>query len=116
MLALGAFGYLLFATGRPGLFLAGLPLAFGAGWAWPGLFNLSVVRAAPEVPGRATGVTQTGNYVGGASGTLLFGWIAETWSYTAAWWLAAVLGALACGAVLVGRAMLRREAPAPAPS
>lgn len=116
MVGLGALTSLWFTWRTPAAQLIGVPLAFGAGWAWPGLFNLSVVRAAPEVPGRATGVTQTGNYVGGASGPLLFGWIAETWSYTAAWWLAAVLGALACGAVLVGRAMLRREAPAPAPS
>jgi predicted MFS family arabinose efflux permease len=108
MLALGALTSVWFTWRQPVPHLIGVPLAFGAGWAWPGLFNLSVVRAAPEFPGQATGITQTGTYVGGAAGPIVFGGVAEATSFAAAWWLAAALGLAAAGAVLVGRASLRR--------
>ena len=108
MLAVGALTSMWFTWRTPAAHLIGVPLAFGAGWAWPGLFNLSVVRAAPHVPGRATGITQTGTYVGGAAGPVVFGWIAESRGFAAAWWLAAGLGLAACAAVLAGRALLRR--------
>ena len=106
MLALGALTSIWFTWRSPVVQLIGVPLAFGAGWAWPGLFNLSVVRAAPGFPGRATGITQTGTYVGGAAGPILFGAVAETAGFTAAWWLAALLGVGAAVAVLIGRAVL----------
>ncbi len=109
MIALGALTSVLFTWRSPTVQLIGVPLAFGAGWAWPGLFNLSVVRASPGFPGRATGITQTGTYVGGAVGPVLFGAIAESVGFSAAWWLAAALGLGASGAVLVGRAMLTRR-------
>jgi MFS family permease len=109
MLALGAFGYVLFAAGTPGLFLAGLPLAFGAGWAWPGLFNLAVVLANPASPAAATGVTQTGTYLGAVLGPLLFGLVAEHLSFSWSWWLAAITSWLAAAAIWTGRAMLRRN-------
>jgi MFS family permease len=109
MLALGSFGYLLFATGKPGLLLAGLPLAFGAGWAWPGLFNLAVVLANPASPGAATGITQTGTYAGAVLGPLLFGLVAEQLSFRRAWWLAALMSWLAAAAIWTGRGMLRRS-------
>ncbi len=108
MIALGAVTSILFTWRIPAVQLIGVPIAFGAGWAWPGLFNLSVVRASPGFPGRATGITQTGTYLGGAVGPILFGFVAEQGSYAAAWWLAAGLGASATVAVLVGRAALTR--------
>jgi predicted MFS family arabinose efflux permease len=106
MILLGSCTSLIFVTQTPAAHFIGLPLAFGAGWAWPGLFNLSVVRASPGFPGRATGITQTGVYVGGAVGPVLFGFTAEHWSYSAAWVLAAVLGVCAAGAVILGRRLL----------
>jgi len=106
MIALGAAMSVLFTWRTPVVQFIGVPLAFGAGWAWPGLFNLSVVRASPGFPGRATGITQTGTYVGGASGPILFGAIAEHASYSTAWVVAAALGLAASAAVLVGRAIL----------
>lgn len=110
MIALGALTSALYTWRTPAVQMIGVPLAFGAGWAWPGLFNLSVVRAAPDFPGRATGITQTGTYVGGAVGPILFGAVAESAGYAAAWWVASVLGLSAAGAVLAGRAALRRRA------
>lgn len=109
MLAVGAIGYLLFAAGDPGLFLAGLPFAFGAGWAWPGLFNLAVVLANPASPAAATGVTQTGTYLGAVLGPLLFGVVAEHVSFAWSWILAATTSLLAASAIWTGRRMLRND-------
>jgi len=106
MLALGAASYLVLMFDTPWAHVAALPLAFGAGWAWPGVFNLSVVRAHPDQPGRATGITQSGTYVGATSGPLLFGILAERWTYTGAWLVAALIGAAAAVAVLNARRVL----------
>lgn len=115
MLVLGSFGYLLFALDRPGIMLAGVPLAFGAGWAWPGLFNFAVVLANPASPGAATGITQTGTYLGAVIGPLVFGFLAEQFSFGWSWVVAAFLGWAAAAAMWTGRAMLRRARVTPAP-
>jgi MFS family permease len=106
MILLGAAASIWFTWRTPVVQLIGVPLAFGAGWAWPGLFNLSVVRACPGSPGRATGITQTGTYLGGAVGPILFGALAESAGYAAAWWLAAALGVCAAAAVMLARSIL----------
>lgn len=116
MLVVGAVTSALFTVREPWVQFAAVPLAFGAGWAWPGLFNLSVVRAVPGAPGRATGVTQTGTYLGGALGPVLFGAVAERAGYTASWWLAAFLGVSAAAAVLVGRRLIVGSSPPEGPA
>jgi MFS family permease len=108
MLAGGTVAYCLLATGDSGVHLVATPLAFATGWAWPGLFNLAVVRANPGAPARATGITQTGTYVGAVSGPLLFGFIADQRSYAAAWSVAALMSLCAAAAMLAGRSRLRR--------
>ena len=109
MLALGSVAFALFATGRPGVIVAAVPLAFGAGWAWPGLFNLAVVLANPGSPAAATGITQTGTYLGAVAGPLAFGFLAEHTSFAVAWLVAAAAAAGASAAIWTGRAMLRRS-------
>jgi MFS family permease len=114
MLVGGSVAYVALAAGSVGdgpswAHLAATPLAFGAGWAWPGLFNLAVVRANPGAPGLATGITQTGTYVGAVTGPLLFGVIAEQASYAAAWSLAAGMALLAAVLMASGRASLLRH-------
>ena len=42
MLIAGSVGLALLALGHPVTFLVGLLIGFGAGWAWPGLFNQAV--------------------------------------------------------------------------
>lgn len=100
MLVVGTVGYALLATGTRWGSMVAAPLAFAAGWGWPGLFNLAVVRASPRAPGAATGVTQTGTYFGAGGGPLLFGVLAEHASYTVAWTVSGAF-ALAGAAVLV---------------
>lgn len=58
---------------------------FAFGWAWPGLFNLSVVRDNPSAPAAATGVTQTGIYIGAGGGPVLGGMIVRTAGFSALW-------------------------------
>lgn len=109
MLSLGALSYLVLAWRAPMGHLLGLALAFGAGWAWPGVFNLSVVRAHPDGPGRATGITQSGTYVGAAAGPLVFGLLADNVSYPVAWFVASAIAVGAAASVLVARRSLRRD-------
>jgi MFS family permease len=109
MLALGAAGYAGFALQTPLAILVAAPVAFGAGWGWPGLFNLAVVRANPNAPGLASGITQTGTYVGAVIGPLAFGSIVEGSGYGTAWLLAAAASLAAAGAMAWGRHLVRRE-------
>jgi MFS family permease len=96
MLALGAAGFVLLAVGAP-LAVLGLAtvLAFGAGWGWNGLFTFAVVCEYPTAVASATGITQTGLWLGGVIGPLVFGLVATATSYAVAWLLgaAALLGA-----------------------
>lgn len=109
MLLVGAAGYLLYATESATLLVVACPLTFAAGWGWPGLFNLAVVRANPHAPGLASGVTQTGTYLGAVAGPLLFGTLAENRSYAAAWTLAAGCSLVAALLMVGGRRLLRRQ-------
>lgn len=86
MIALGAVGVLLLNTaGTPGMVVGGL-LGFGAGWGWAGLFTYAVVQQNPDAPATASGITQTGKYLGTAVGAPVFGTIADNVSFTVAWW------------------------------
>jgi MFS family permease len=109
MLVLGALGYLLYATETKTMLIAASPLTFACGWGWPGLFNLAVVRANPHAPGLASGVTQTGTYIGAVIGPLAFGALAESRSFAAAWCLAAACSLAAAGAMIAGRRLLIRQ-------
>ena len=75
------------------------PLGFCTAWAWPGLFNLAVVRANPTRPAAATGITQTGTYIGAVSGPLLFGVIADHAGFRTAWLVAVGFAVLAAAAM-----------------
>lgn len=103
MLGGGAVAFVLFSLGGPSTYLVVTPLAFGMGWAWPGLFNFAVVRNNADAPSHATGITQTGTYLGALAGPLAFGWVAETWSYPEAWLLGATWYLLGAAAVIAGR-------------
>jgi MFS family permease len=107
MLVGGAAAFAFFALARPWAYVIGTPLAFASGWAWPGLFNLAVVRANPDAPGLATAVTQTGTYLGAGSGPLAFGFLVDHFGYPRSWLVTALAALLAGAAVAVGRARLR---------
>jgi MFS family permease len=84
LLGLGSLGYLGLTSEATSAFAPAAILAFGGGWGWPGLFQFSVIAANPGLPATATGLTQTGVYIGAASGPLLFGLLASH-SFSLAW-------------------------------
>lgn len=106
MLLGGAVAYALLATESVAGYLVAGPLGFATGWAFPGLFNLAIVRANPARPAAATGITQTGTYFGAVAGPLLFGAIAESTSYRVAWSVAAAFALVGAAAIVTGRRRL----------
>ncbi|MGH2736258.1 MAG: CynX/NimT family MFS transporter [Actinomycetota bacterium] len=108
LLALGGAGYVLLATGNTGLLVPATLVGFVGGWGWPGLFNFAVVIRNRSAPAAATGITQTGVYLGGVIGPIVFGLVAQHASYGAAWSLSAALAAAGAVTILVGRRLLLR--------
>lgn len=99
MLLVGAAGVIVLNLGdKPGLFIGGF-IAFAAGWGWSGLFTFAVVKDNPDAPAAATGITQVGKLVGAALGPAVFGWLADSVSYSIAWWT--ITGTLIVAAVLL---------------
>ena len=80
--------------------IIGAILAYGLGWGWPGLFNLAIVRNNTVAPAAATGITQSGVYLGAVSGPLIFGSVVDDIGYPAAW-----LGAGAAGSSVRPRSL-----------
>jgi predicted MFS family arabinose efflux permease len=99
LLTAGAGGFALLAIGEPAPFVAGVFVAFALGWGWPGLFNLAVVDLHREAPGAATGISQSGIYVGAAGGPAAYGLLSSEIGYPAAWAVAGGLSLVAAAAV-----------------
>jgi MFS family permease len=110
MLAIGACAFPLLGTGLPVVIVLVTPVAFAAGWAWPGLFNFAVVRANPSAPAAATGVTQTGTYLGAMAGPVVTGFAVERWGYDTAWVIVAVAAALGAAILAFAHSRLADEA------
>ena len=109
MLGIGSLTYVALASGRPALMIVGGLTAYCFAWGWPGLFNLAVVRSNPGAPGAATGITQTGTYIGAVLGPLLFGFAVDAWGYGWSYLGSAVTSALAALAVINARRALRAD-------
>jgi predicted MFS family arabinose efflux permease len=96
LLAAGSAGFAMMASEAVAPFVLGALVAFALGWGWPGLFNLAVVNSHREAPGAASGVSQTGIYVGAAGGPAAFGALYAHAGYDTAW--LAVAGSTLLGA------------------
>ncbi len=106
---LGGLGMLILAIDVPITYvLAPIP-AFAFGWAWPGLFNLSVVRNNPSAPAAATGISQVGVYIGAALGPALGGLIIDNGSYRLLWLFGASTLLLGSMLATVLRRHIRRD-------
>ena len=103
MALVGSVGFLLIAASDPALFVVGLVLGFGSGWAWQGVFNFAVAERFPDRVATATALTQTGVYVGGAAGPLIFGLLAAQVGMTAAWLAGFAMMLLAAVAVFLAQ-------------
>lgn len=110
LLAGGAAGAALLATGSPRLVVPGAVVAFACGWGWPGLFFYELLRDHPADPAAATGVAQTGALIGSALGPLAFGLVADTYGTGSAWVGTAVLAAAAAATMLAAARLPRPQA------
>lgn len=97
MLASGAAGFALLATGRPAGMVAGTVLVGAGAWGYNGLFYLSVTRLMPARPAAGTGLMLSGASAGGAIGPVVFGFLVDRISYGPAWLVVAVWVLLAAG-------------------
>ncbi|MGH9103599.1 MAG: MFS transporter, partial [Acidimicrobiales bacterium] len=111
LLVAGAAGDLLIGAGTPLLFVTGALVAFGIGWAWPGLVHFTVVARDPAVAARATGVLMTGFATGSCISPLLLGQIARIFAFRTVWLAAAAANLLAAVVLTAGSARARAAAP-----
>ncbi|PSL01275.1 putative MFS family arabinose efflux permease [Haloactinopolyspora alba] len=106
MLVAGSVTMLLGATGTAVLLEVGAVGAIAGGWGWTALFFLTLVRADPLRPGAVAGIGLSGLAIGNALGPIVFGALAQSVSYSAAWVLAAAAAASAAGAMYAGGRLL----------
>ncbi|MEX0795873.1 MAG: MFS transporter, partial [Acidimicrobiia bacterium] len=90
MLGVGAVTMALGGTGSTAFLVLGTIGAFTGGWAWTGIFFLSLIKTSPATPGAVAGIGSFSLGVGNASGPLLFGLIAQNASFAAAWLAAGI--------------------------
>jgi MFS family permease len=105
MLAVGAVTMSLGGTGNTALLVLGTLGAFTGGWAWTGIYFLSLVKTFPDRPGAVAGIGTAGLGVGNAAGPVLFGLVAGTWSFGVAWVGAGVVAAIAAVLMTSARRM-----------
>jgi MFS family permease len=103
LLAAGSAGFALMSSHAAAVFVLGALVAFTLGWGWPGLFNLAVVDSNRETPGSASGVSQTGIYMGAAAGPAAFGALAAGAGYGTAWAAVAVATLVSAGVLWLAR-------------
>jgi len=91
---IGAVGLVLLSIRGSTVLIIATILAFGGGWVWPVFTNFGVVRANRDAAASATGVTQTGVYIGVFAGPLVSGYVIQWWGYGPMWILTAVFMAI----------------------
>ncbi len=106
MVLLGSLGYFMLALHISYLILPATIISYGLGWGWNGLFNYAVVKTHPQSMGRATGTTQSGAYIGSVLGPILFGFVAQHYSFNLAWYLAAASAVISAATMVIGRHLI----------
>jgi predicted MFS family arabinose efflux permease len=97
----GAIGIALLAGRAPAIHVVATVLAFAGGWIWPVFTNFGVVRANEGHAAAATGVSQTGVYIGVFAAPLVTGTLIEHAGFPTMWWVTAA--AMAIGATVAIR-------------
>ena len=106
MIGAGAIGYLFFATSVKWLVIPAAIIGYGFGWGWNGLFNFAVVVNHKGAEGRATGITQSGAFVGSVAGPIVFGYSVVHFGFRPSWILLMVIAALSSALMLFGRYLI----------
>jgi len=105
-----AFGALRLSADSDVLFVAGTLAGFAGGWGWQGLIHFATVRSHPSSVASASGLVLTAIYIGMVVGPTTTGFIAEHFSYTDAWLMAALFSAAGAVAAGVARHLARGAA------
>jgi MFS family permease len=108
LMCFGSVGYALLATAQHSTFVVGAGVAFGAGWAWTGVFEFGVVRDHRMSAARASGSAQTGLLIGAAAGPMLFGLIAADQTRSMAWAAMGILSLVGGLLVLLASCLVKR--------
>jgi predicted MFS family arabinose efflux permease len=108
MMFIGGAGILLMAVNTQWTFVAGMLLALGIGWGWPGLTHFVVSRVAGPATPSATGVVQIGTYVGSGAGPLAFGLLFGVLPQTTLW---IIVGAVQIIAGYIAFVLARKDPP-----
>jgi predicted MFS family arabinose efflux permease len=109
MMLAGVVGFALLTRPGPALQVVGLVVVFALGWGWVGLFQYLLVGVNPSNPGAATGITDTGGYLGATIGPIVIGVIADQASFGMAWAAAAVAAAAGAAFVFAGARVADRD-------
>lgn len=107
LVAAGAIGFLVLATGAAPAFVFGVPFSFVTAWGWVGLFHHALTRTNDASPAAATGITLVGSNVGVIVGPTAFGLIFSH-SFEAAWLVAAAGSILGATVLALGGRMIER--------
>jgi hypothetical protein len=99
MALIGGAGMLVMAIPGPGFYIGGFLVATGIGWGWPGLVHYGITRIASHATLAATGIVQTGTYLGSTVSPIVVGLILATPSNAGFAWL--TLGCMSLGGVLM---------------
>lgn len=109
LLVAGSAGFSLLGSAVQVAWLAlGTLVAFGAGWAWKGLYNLTVVNQNRDLEAAALGVSQAGVFGGSVAGPLVFGALTQSLSYSWAWNISGLMLLVAAVLVWTERRMFER--------
>ena len=113
MLAASSVAYLALGHVNGLLMYAALTVfVFTAGWGWPGLLQLAVVRRHLDAPASATAIVHAGSLTGALVGPVAFGVIADNAGFHWAWAVAATAAVI--GGVLMLYIDRRDAVPVPA--
>ena len=90
----GSVGMALLGVRAEAVHVVATLVAFGGGWIWPAFTNFAVVRRNAESAAAATGVTQTGVYIGVFSAPLVTGALIEWKGYQWMWLVVAAMAVM----------------------
>ena len=106
-LLFGSVGYPLLAFGSKPLMVIGALIVYGAAWSWAGVVHLGVVERHSESTGGATGVLQSGIFLGAMLGPGIFGIVADNQGFATGWMISFTAALTAAWLLLKGGAALR---------
>lgn len=107
MLGVGAVTIALGGTGTTALLVVGTVGAFTGGWAWTGIFFLSLVKTNPARPGAVAGLGSASLGLGNAAGPIMFGYVAQSASFGVAWLVAGAMAGVAALLMVMARRRIR---------